>query len=330
MDEQLKRRLVGAGIIVAIAVIVVPMFFEDKTRGGHDQSALPEPMEERVLALPKDTAPPSDQTTGSATPSATGQQTAPTPARSRKFEVVPLDDTPPKPAQAAPEPMPLAEPAGEPPEAPAAADAMEDEAPPGANLTPRAGAAPATAKPARTTTTKKATASSTASHQQPATAKPKSATAESQKRGTTAAKTPATTGKTKTSSSTAKTATPPPAKTAPASKTVAPDRKSAGSAPPTKPAAPAKPKAASPRSDSGDGGNWTVQAGTFVEESNARTLAEKLKQRNLPVRVQTTEGAYGKVYRVTVGPNLDRTKAEKIQQQLATQDDVKGMILQTR
>lgn len=325
MDEQLKRRLVGAGIIVVLAVIVVPMFFEDKTRGSHDQSALPEPMEERALALPKDVAGPSSQATGPAAAPAAGQDTAPAPARNRKFEVVPLVDAPPKPAQPAPEPV--AEPAGGLPEAPAATEAMDEEAPPGANPPPATGTsgpAAVKAKPARTTSTRKPSTSSAAAPQAPASAKPKP-TAEAQKRTTTGSKTQPAAGKAKTPASTAKTATPPPPKAAPtANKTVAPEKKGAGTAPP------AKPKAATPRSDAGGGGNWTVQAGTFVEETNARTLAEKLKQRNLPVRVQTAEGASGKVYRVTVGPNLDRTKAEKIQKQLAAQDDVQGMILQTR
>ena len=76
--------------------------------------------------------------------------------------------------------------------------------------------------------------------------------------------------------------------------------------------------------------SWTVQAGAFADESNAKALAEKLKKRNLPVRILPTEGASGKVYRVTVGPHLGRSRAEEIQKQLSTHDDVKGVILQTR
>lgn len=73
-----------------------------------------------------------------------------------------------------------------------------------------------------------------------------------------------------------------------------------------------------------------MQAGTFADEANARKLVEKLQKRNLPVRIHATEGGSGKVYRVTVGPSLDRNRAEQIQKQLSSQDGVKGMILQSR
>ena len=72
-----------------------------------------------------------------------------------------------------------------------------------------------------------------------------------------------------------------------------------------------------------------MQAGTFAEESNARALTEKLKKRNLPARMIPVEGPSGKVYRVTVGPNLERGHAEKIQKQLSAQDEVQGMILKS-
>ena len=65
------------------------------------------------------------------------------------------------------------------------------------------------------------------------------------------------------------------------------------------------------------------------KNENAKTLAEKIKKRNLPVRVQTIETSNGKIYRVTVGPGFDHQKAEQVQKQLSEQDGVKGMILQT-
>ena len=73
-----------------------------------------------------------------------------------------------------------------------------------------------------------------------------------------------------------------------------------------------------------------MQAGTFADESNARKLAEKLRKRNLPVNIHPADGANGKVYRVTVGPRLDRARAEQIQKQLSTDDGVQGVILQSR
>jgi DedD protein len=88
------------------------------------------------------------------------------------------------------------------------------------------------------------------------------------------------------------------------------------------PASPATAKSAVPSS-------YLVQAGTFSDESNAKNLVDKLKKRSLPVRLQVVEGLNGKVYRVTVGPNLDRARAEQIQKQLSEQDGVRGLILQS-
>jgi cell division septation protein DedD len=41
-----------------------------------------------------------------------------------------------------------------------------------------------------------------------------------------------------------------------------------------------------------------------------------------------TQGSSGTLYRVTVGSNLNRNRAEQIQKDLEAQDGVKGMILQ--
>jgi DedD protein len=92
--------------------------------------------------------------------------------------------------------------------------------------------------------------------------------------------------------------------------------------------APATSSSTAPSAKSSAPTSYLVQAGTFSDENNAKTLVDKLKKRSLPARLQVVEGLNGKVYRVTVGPNLDRARAEQIQKQLADQDGVRGLILQ--
>ncbi|MFM2007631.1 MAG: hypothetical protein RLZZ09_3286, partial [Pseudomonadota bacterium] len=127
MDEQLKRRLVGAAVIMLLAVVVVPLFFEDKS--PKDPSTLPEAMQEHPLALP-----PSDSA-GAAPSVAEESAPVPTPTASpkkRKYEVVPLDDTPAKPVQDEPapqDPVPSAVSTTPVESAPYSEDEVEDSAP---------------------------------------------------------------------------------------------------------------------------------------------------------------------------------------------------------
>ena len=55
---------------------------------------------------------------------------------------------------------------------------------------------------------------------------------------------------------------------------------------------------------------WTLQAGTFSKKENAVTLVEKLRKQGLPVTMDTTKGAGNTtLYRVKVGPTLDKKRA---------------------
>jgi hypothetical protein len=92
MDEQLKQRLIGATIIVALSVIFVPMLFEDKDHPANSSvenvPALPEAIEERAIELPKTAADVVQQEKKEEKPAeaATG------------YRVIPLNDAP-KPAK---------------------------------------------------------------------------------------------------------------------------------------------------------------------------------------------------------------------------------------
>lgn len=287
MDEQVKRRLMGAGILSILAIIVVPYFFEDKA--PKTATELPLPVESQSLALPK------DETTAAEKPRAETPvpQTQQAPAsKKRAYTVVPLEE--PKP-QAAPSVAVAPEDAGQAPvsedypEEPVAESRgpviLDPKAPQTkSGLTPKLQHPMADVPPAKVAT-------DALDRPKPSAKKPE-------------AMKPAK-------------STPPPVAQvmeAPVKKPVAPVAKpTVSSASPAKPAVPS---------------SYLVQAGTFSDENNAKALVEKLKKRSLPVRMQVVEGLNGKVYRVTVGPNLDHARAEQIQKQLSEQDGVRGLILQ--
>ena len=325
MDEQLKRRLVGAAVIMLLAVIVIPLFFEDKS--PKDPSTLPEAMQEHPLALP-----PADS--AGASPAIAEESTpAPSPVTSnkkRKYEVVPLDDSPAKPVKVEPAPQDPAPnvvstmPADS---APYSEDEVEDTSP----IPSVSGESPAPSSKPKTAT-RKPTATITES--QAVKPKAKSTVTETQTRAGSAPtssrksenSTPTKPVKTTTSSTANKPTTNVKSTTeAPAKKSATPGVATASQATKKSPALPAtKPK------QSAEGKSWTVQAGTFADESNARNLVENLRKRNLPAKVHVVEGRSGKVYRVTVGSGLEKNQAEKIQKQLSSRDGVNGVILQNR
>lgn len=297
MDEQVKRRLIGAGILSILAVIIVPYFFEDKA--PKTATELPLPMESQSLALPKDENAAVEKPQAE-TP-APQAQNAPA-SKKRAYTVVPLEE-PKAPATSPSEDVaqaPVAEDdAGESvtesrgpvildPRAPQAKPSLTPKLQhPMADVPPVKGAADAQDRP-----------------------KPQPKKAEAVK----PVKSPAPSVASAPDAPVKKPVAAQEAPKKPVTPAIAPVSK-----PPAAPVSTAKPPATS---------SYLVQAGTFSDENNAKALVEKLKKRSLPVRMQVVEGLNGKVYRVTVGPNLDHARAEQIQKQLSEQDGVRGLILQ--
>ena len=316
MDEQLKRRLVGAAIIIALAVIVVPFFFEDKA--PKDASELPDAMDARPLVLPK------QESAASESAPASEKRPSAAPSKKRSYEVVSLDD-PSKPANESPaETAPKTATVNESAEEPLAGD--EGEA--GLEEAPK----PQAAKPV-------SPARAAAPKIVPAPDRPKSAAVAADEPQGVPKRVEAPPTKVRpiepssAAHKSAVTTDAPPVVKKPQATTAAP--KSAASVPPVaKPngaqVQSPKPVPASSGAQAPQAAVYTVQAGTFNDETNASTLVEKLKKRNLPARLIAIEGPNGKVYRVTVGSKLDHGKAEQIQKQLAAQDGLKGLIMPTR
>ncbi|MFI3217842.1 MAG: SPOR domain-containing protein [Methylococcales bacterium] len=55
---------------------------------------------------------------------------------------------------------------------------------------------------------------------------------------------------------------------------------------------------------------WTILAGSFGQKDHATTLMKSLRQQGIPVIIETTQSAKGTIYRLKVGPELDKKKAE--------------------
>ena len=73
---------------------------------------------------------------------------------------------------------------------------------------------------------------------------------------------------------------------------------------------------------------WVVQVGSFSSAKNAHALRDKLRKLGHATFVEAMKGKAGKsVYRVRVGPEVRRDLAEKLQQQLARDAKLKGIVL---
>ncbi|MDD2768097.1 MAG: SPOR domain-containing protein [Methylococcus sp.] len=270
MDEQLKQRLIGATVIVAFAVIFVPMLFDKKPDEPAQTEVteippMPKDMEEQPVELPRsvDEVATAEPVEGGA-PERVIPITGGEGAEASKAPAVAEAKRGTSPPQAKPAQTPVAE------EGLEEGYVEEDSAP--------AEAAPPvkpTAKPAA----------------------PK--------------KTPA--------------AAVPPAESKPVPEKTAKPQPKATEAPPRKPeAAPA----AAPETGASA---WLVQAGSFVEEANARGLVEKLRQNKLSAYAETVRGNSGKVtYRVRIGPEADKAKAEQALKQLESVAGIRGYLVPSR
>jgi len=393
MDPQLKQRLIGVTVIVALIVIFVPMFFDEtddahpvKTLGG--VPPIPDEVRETRLELPKsvdDVAPAAEEK------SADSSRSGSSPSG---YTVIPLSD--PEPAQKGAaakssaqksrppieisEEEPFEETAAAPPvstgkpakttgdakghgksraAASAAASAgsivvMDDE--PGGIPPSSAQNATASASSGKSAAaqSKQANAVKPASKLkqveepsvQAATLAVKPAVSATPAVKSTVAPTvkpvaPAPAVKSAVTVAPAAPAPPPAAKSAvtvaPAAPTPVEKPAAAKSVVPAKPVLDATvsttPQAAAKPAVAGKAdavSAWVVQTGSFTTEVNAKSLVERLRQSKFAAFVEAVQSESGSVYRVQVGPELDRAHAEQLQKQIEGNVGIKGIVLPHR
>jgi DedD protein len=71
-----------------------------------------------------------------------------------------------------------------------------------------------------------------------------------------------------------------------------------------------------PAKSSSEFSRWTIQAGTFSKKENAVALMETLRKQGLPVTLEATRGG---LYRLKVGPVLERKRAVEMKAKLDNQ-----------
>lgn len=72
---------------------------------------------------------------------------------------------------------------------------------------------------------------------------------------------------------------------------------------------------------------WVVQVGSFGNRANALALQKKLRRHKFAAFVEFVKGKQGGVYRVRVGPEVDRAKAEETRQAINKQLKIRGVVM---
>jgi len=72
---------------------------------------------------------------------------------------------------------------------------------------------------------------------------------------------------------------------------------------------------------------WVVQVGSFYKKKNAMTLRDRLRKKGLSSFVVTGRGKNGPIYRVRVGPELDRKKADNLLRTVESETRLKALLL---
>jgi DedD protein len=100
--------------------------------------------------------------------------------------------------------------------------------------------------------------------------------------------------------------------------------------PPAKPVAEAKPKSkpASSKPVIASGASaWVVQVASFTDEPKAFKLRDRMRKAGHPTFVERHRSDKGMIYRVKVGPVLQRNEADRLKKQIAKEVKLDGLVL---
>ncbi len=301
MDLRLKKRIVGGLILLAAALIIIPLFFSHSVPSSELQLSAdipPRPAKPDNLALP---IPPKEATVpGSASSSkAIATNYANNPSSSIVFEQLPPsspynnNNARPTPTISAPAPTSSAAPVSV--VAPLAAN--NKNIPQKTTVPVNTGAvtsAPTTVKPAE--------------------AAPSPLDIAELEQNTTGLSTSTSTSKVVSAS--------PSASTTSQSSATAHKKPVKTPSLQTNKTAVDKTKNVAPNPES-----WAVQLGSFSDKLNAENLTKKLQAEGFSAYTHTSKTSHGDLIRVLVGPELRRTDAENLLTKLQKQLNLQGMIV---
>lgn len=72
---------------------------------------------------------------------------------------------------------------------------------------------------------------------------------------------------------------------------------------------------------------WALQIGSFGQQTNALVMRDQLRAKGYQAYVETVKKASNINYKVRVGPNLDRSKLEKIQIKLKNEEKIDSIVV---
>lgn len=72
---------------------------------------------------------------------------------------------------------------------------------------------------------------------------------------------------------------------------------------------------------------WYIQLGSFNKRENAYSLRDKLRSQGYPVTIDVVGSSSGKSYRLRVGPELDKKRAEAMQAQLEKRNHLNSLLV---
>lgn len=72
---------------------------------------------------------------------------------------------------------------------------------------------------------------------------------------------------------------------------------------------------------------WTIQIASFSDKGNVERLVSDLKKAGFAAYTDTIKSPHGEYIRVYVGPEVDKTKAQKTAQEIEKKTQIKGMVV---
>ncbi|VAX11169.1 hypothetical protein MNBD_GAMMA25-1647 [hydrothermal vent metagenome] len=72
---------------------------------------------------------------------------------------------------------------------------------------------------------------------------------------------------------------------------------------------------------------WAVQVGSFKQKNNALNLRDKLRKQKYKAFVEALRSSDALIYRVRLGPYVNRTGAEQVRDKLLVKQNMKGLVV---